>query len=477
MRRMRTRLLLGAIACLVLAAPLAAQVAPTVTGETGLFQVDERRHRCRRGASLSGCPGACGTGPRRPFRYAARSRTILSATTCSGSAVSVGYGLLPSWEADRQHGLQPLQRVRLHLAGNRERALSFRRIHAHRDGQDPPRNEDPPQLEGSGPRRVLRRHLDSDPVRERRERDRHESHGLRLRPVVHYGWVTFQTAYLLNGDVGTPTPFPDAGPTGYDLSNTWTNAVGVAVPLMPHVFKIIGEINRVHYDGGDTQPPNFSEATLGGRFAFGDSGFSASGAVRVNIDRWAKYGSTPSNIGGLVQVAYAPRRPGAARGLAPPCPAKPSPRRRRSPCRRRPGSRSRARRRPPRPSRVTAPAARPADLDDRRDPLRRRQEPPHEHREGHPRRRRPPPEEQPRRHLHDLGLHRPEGEGRGPRRAREGPRRGGPGLPHEAARHRRLAHHDRGQGRRRLARRDAQPPRRRDRHVPLISSGSRPRRR
>ena len=39
MRRMRTRLLLGAIACLVFAAPLAAQVAPTVTGETGLFQI------------------------------------------------------------------------------------------------------------------------------------------------------------------------------------------------------------------------------------------------------------------------------------------------------------------------------------------------------------------------------------------------------------------------------------------------------
>jgi outer membrane protein OmpA-like peptidoglycan-associated protein len=56
--------------------------------------------------------------------------------------------------------------------------------------------------------------------------------------------------------------------------------------------------------------------TLGGRFAFGDSGFTASGAVRVNIDRWAKYGSTPSNIGGFVQVAYLPPAPAKERPRA-----------------------------------------------------------------------------------------------------------------------------------------------------------------
>ena len=128
-----------------------------------------------------------------------------------------------------------------------------------------------------------------------------------------FGWVTFQSAYQLNGKLGTPTAFPGTGPTGYDMSNTWTNTVGVAVPVVPNVFKAIGEINRVHYDGGDTQPPDFSEAMVGGRFAFGDSGFTASGAVRVNIDRWAKYGSTPSNIGGLVQVAYQPPAPAKER--------------------------------------------------------------------------------------------------------------------------------------------------------------------
>ncbi|HEX5854524.1 MAG TPA: OmpA family protein, partial [Thermoanaerobaculia bacterium] len=122
------------------------------------------------------------------------------------------------------------------------------------------------------------------------------------------GWVTFQTVYQLNGKIGTPTSFSDPT-TGYDLSNTWTNALGVAVPVVPKFFKLIGEISRVHYDGGDTQPPDFFETTFGGRFALGDSGFTASGAVRVNIDRWAKYGNSPSNIGGLVQVAYLPPAP------------------------------------------------------------------------------------------------------------------------------------------------------------------------
>ena len=120
------------------------------------------------------------------------------------------------------------------------------------------------------------------------------------------------------------------------------------MPVIPHVFKAIGEINRVHYDGGDTQPPDFSEVTLGGRFAFGNTGFVASGAVRVNIDRWAKYGSTPSNIGGLVQVAYMPPARREA-GRAPCCRGRPSRPRRPRPSPFRPR---------PRPSRLRSPLPR-----------------------------------------------------------------------------------------------------------------------
>ena len=39
MRRMRTRLSLAAAACFVLSLPARAQVAPTLSGETGLFEI------------------------------------------------------------------------------------------------------------------------------------------------------------------------------------------------------------------------------------------------------------------------------------------------------------------------------------------------------------------------------------------------------------------------------------------------------
>ena len=90
MRRMRTRLLLGAIACLVLATPfatpLAAQMSPSVSGETGLFQVTNAEMLPQGRFSL-GLSGDCGIGRRRPFPLRPRFRTIPFATTSSGSAV------------------------------------------------------------------------------------------------------------------------------------------------------------------------------------------------------------------------------------------------------------------------------------------------------------------------------------------------------------------------------------------------------
>jgi outer membrane protein OmpA-like peptidoglycan-associated protein len=127
----------------------------------------------------------------------------------------------------------------------------------------------------------------------------------------------------MTGKLGMDTPTPSGGQSGYTLSNEWRNAVGVAVPVVPGVFKAIGEINRVHYDGGDTQPADYSEALLGGRVGFGD--FTASGAVRINIDRWAKYGSSPGNIGGVVQFAYAPPAPKAERPRVAPMREEPAP--------------------------------------------------------------------------------------------------------------------------------------------------------
>ena len=332
MRRMRTRLLLGAIACLVLAAPLAAQVAPTVTGETGLFQVINADMLPQGRFSLAlywglwdrtaaPVPHAAAL-PDDPLRY-----------DLQRFAGSVAYGLLPSWEASVSTGSNRYSASNFIWQGMVNGHYRFGEFtHTETDklrfGTKIRLNSKDPVLVTlfGGIWIPVQSSNDTNAIGTSRT---DYDFGLSFT----YGWVTFHTAYMLNGDQGTPTSFSNTGPVGYDLSNTWTNAVGVAVPLVPHFFKLIGEINRVHYDGGDTQPPNFSEATVGGRFSFGDSGFSASGAVRVNIDRWAKYGNSPSNIGGFVQVAYEPPAPTTERPRSampreaepPPPPTEPAP--------------------------------------------------------------------------------------------------------------------------------------------------------
>lgn len=308
MRRMRTRLLLGAIACLVFAAPLAAQVAPTVTGETGLFQVMTADTLPQGRFSLGLSWGLWDrTAASVPFAATLLDDPLRYDLQRFGG--SVGYGLLPSWEATISTGSNRYHASNFTWQGMVNGRYRFGGF-THSE-MDKVRIGTKIRLNSKDPVLVVLFGGVSLPTQSSNDVNAigtsRTDYDFGLSFSV--GWVTFQSAYQLNGDIGTPTSFQGTGPVGYDLSNVWTNAVGVAVPVVPKVFKAIGEINRVHYDGGDTQPPDFSEVTLGGRFAFGDTGFTASGAVRVNIDRWAKYGSTPSNIGGLVQVAYLPPAP------------------------------------------------------------------------------------------------------------------------------------------------------------------------
>jgi outer membrane protein OmpA-like peptidoglycan-associated protein len=315
MRRMRTRLLLGAIACLVFAAPLAAQVAPTVTGETGLFQVVNADMLPQGRFSLGLSWGLWDrTAASVPFAATLVDEPLRYDLQRFG--ISVGYGLLPGWEASVSTGSNRYHASNFTWQGmvnGRYRFGGF--THSETDkvrfGTKIRLNSKDPVLVAlfGGISIPTQSSNDVNAIGSSRA---DYDFGLSF----NVGWVTFQTAYQLAGDVGTPTSFQNTGSTGYDLSNTWISAVGVAVPVVPNFFKAIGEINRVHYDGGDTQPPDFSEATVGGRFAFGDSGFTASGAVRVNIDRWVKYGNTPSNIGGLVQFAYLPPAPVVVRPRA-----------------------------------------------------------------------------------------------------------------------------------------------------------------
>jgi outer membrane protein OmpA-like peptidoglycan-associated protein len=309
MRRMRTRLLLGAIACLVLATPFAtplvAQMSPSVSGETGLFQVTNAEMLPQGRFSLGLSWGLWNrTAASVPFAATLSDDPLRYDVQRFGG--SVAYGLLSRWEASLSTGSNRYSASRFNwqgLVNGHYRSGSF--THSEMDkvriGTKILLNTQDPVLVALFGGIAFPTQSKNDVNALGTYRADYD-----LGLSFNVGWVTFQSAYQLNGKLGTPTSFPNVGETGYDISNTWTSTLAVAVPVIPNVFKAIGELNRVHYDGGDTQPPDFSEITLGGRFAFGNSGFTASGAVRVNIDRWTKYGSNPSSIGGLVQVAYLP---------------------------------------------------------------------------------------------------------------------------------------------------------------------------
>jgi outer membrane protein OmpA-like peptidoglycan-associated protein len=307
MRRMRTRLLLGAIACLVLAAPLAAQIAPTVSGETGLFAV-RNADMLPVGRFSFGLSWGMWNRTAASVPFAATLSEDPLRYDLQRTGLSIGYGLLPSWEASLSTGSN-----RYHASPRDWEGMvngRFRFGGFKHSETDKVRLGTKILLNSRDP--VLVAFFGGLSIPTQSKNDVNAIGTYRadydLGLSFNYKWVTFQSAYQLNGKVGTPTPF-SAGDPGYDLSNTWTSALAIAVPVVPNFFKAIGEINRVHYDGGDTQPPDFSEVMLGGRFAFGGTGFTASGALSVNIDRWTKYGSHPPNIGGLVQFAYLPPAP------------------------------------------------------------------------------------------------------------------------------------------------------------------------
>ena len=385
-------------------------LAPTLSGETGLFEVLNAEHACRRAASRSACPGACGTGRRRPFPARCRCRTILSATTCSASAGASAYGLY------RPLGDAPSRRAR--TATRRRTASSGRgsSTATTATGCFARSETDKVRLgtkfllnpQRSGQRGALPRLRVPDAVQERRERARNVHAGLRTSawPSRTAGSRSPRST-CSRGKVGTTTS-PGDSFTGYTSSNEWTNAIGLAIPIVPNFFTAIGELNRVHYDGGDTQPPallgNAPRRALRVRRLHG---------VRRRADRDRPLGPLRGLAGQLRR-----RHPGRVGPRHPPAREDQDRRRRGAPAVDRAraaaaGSRSRGRTRPGarRAGRRDGARRPPGHLDDGRDPLRRRQEPPHEHRQGDPRRRRPAPEEQPRRDLHRVGLDRREGKG------------------------------------------------------------------
>ena len=88
------------------------------------------------------------------------------------------------------------------------------------------------------------------------------------------------------------------------VANRLRFAAGVEVPFVPW-FHGIAELDRTIFDGGDYPEENYSALNLGGRFYIGRSGWAISAALTSNVDMMIKHGFSPSPLGGIVGVTYA----------------------------------------------------------------------------------------------------------------------------------------------------------------------------
>ncbi|HEV8269269.1 MAG TPA: OmpA family protein [Thermoanaerobaculia bacterium] len=299
MRRIRTGLLLAALGSLFLSLTAGAQVAPSLTGESGLFELTNADTLPSGRFSLglyysvwdrTAAPSlVTPEGVDDPLRYGT-----------SKLGLTVGYGATNNLELTLgigQRFFEADQRFWSGVIGGHE--VSGRVRHNETDKirlgaklllnsktQDPPvklvlfAGYSIPTQSKSSRGALSTYRADTD-------------FGL----SVNYKIFTVQASYFLAGDLGDQ----------FDVANTFTWGFGVGIPIIPNVLKGIAEINRVHYDGGDSKPDDFTDVTAGARFAIGKTGVVASGALRVAVDRWVKYQNSPSNIGGLVQIAYSPQ--------------------------------------------------------------------------------------------------------------------------------------------------------------------------
>jgi outer membrane protein OmpA-like peptidoglycan-associated protein len=122
------------------------------------------------------------------------------------------------------------------------------------------------------------------------------------------GIVTGNVDYILSGRRSTD---PDIR-----VPNRLRFAVGTDVPLGPVHW--ISEIDRTILDGPDFKQPDYSIFMSGVRFYFGPSGWAVSAALSANIDQLGRNGFSPSPLGGLIGLTYAPFP-------APPPPPRPLP--------------------------------------------------------------------------------------------------------------------------------------------------------
>ncbi len=131
-----------------------------------------------------------------------------------------------------------------------------------------------------------------------------------------YGIVTGNFSYTLSGRRSTD---PDIR-----VSNVLRFAVGTDVPFGPFVHWV-SELDRNIYDqptvsegSSDVKPNDYSNFLTGIRFFIAHTGWAVSAAAGVNVDMLARTKFSPSPIGGVIGITYAPFP-------APPPPARPLP--------------------------------------------------------------------------------------------------------------------------------------------------------
>jgi OmpA-OmpF porin, OOP family len=104
------------------------------------------------------------------------------------------------------------------------------------------------------------------------------------------------------------------------VANRLRFGAGVDVPVATFVH-VIAELDRTIFDGGDFPEDNYSMLVAGARFWLGRSGWAVSVAANANVDMLARHGFSPSPVGGIVGLTYAPFPPPPPPPVVVPAPA------------------------------------------------------------------------------------------------------------------------------------------------------------
>ena len=317
MRRMRTGLLLALAAALLTASPLGAQVAPSLTGETGLFGIYDAQ-TVPHGRFAFSLFYSMFDRTAAPIPYAAPLPEDPLRYSSDKIGVTLAFGLLPNWEASFSAGNRMYSADDRLWAGNINGRNRYGEI--DHDEADKFRLGTKILLNSRDPLKVAVFGAVYIPTQSRDDEDALSTWRTDWEWGFSgtYGVFTGQFAYLWTADAGDEYE-------SYEVPNEMRFSAGVGIPIIPNTLKGIAEVHRTMYESGTSEPPDFTDAVLGARLALGGGGFVASAGVTANIDRWVKYGSSPSNVGGIVQLAWMPQPPKVEVPRVVPSPHEPPP--------------------------------------------------------------------------------------------------------------------------------------------------------